>query len=338
MIKALFICKIRLSYGNSYGLLNSASFVVSHLNSIGFSSKLVSAEDANVVDRLITENDPLLVVIEALWITPAKLNEIMSLKRHSKRIFIIRLHSRSTFIANEGIAFEWLHGYRELGFRNLIIAPNNEEFAKDLKELCYLQSIYLPNIYNPPDYTFEPYEYDRSVIKIGCFGAVRPMKNHLTQALAAIRFAKNSNKDLEFHINSTRMEQQGDQVVKNVRNLFAMHNSRYRLIEHDWLSHKDFVQLIRQMDYGLQVSLTETFNIIAADFVNNDISLIGSQSMEWLPSRFQVQNPNSTTEIVQKLEYCNGFLGYLFSNSAKKSLEKYNKQAKKIWFDFVSLF
>jgi glycosyltransferase involved in cell wall biosynthesis len=336
MSKALFICKIRLSYGNSYGLLNSASFVVNYLNSINIESKLVSVVDANNIDKVITEYDPFFVFIEALWVTPTKLMEIMSLKRHKNRVFIIRLHSRSTFIANEGIAFEWLLGYRNLRFRNLFVAPNNKEFSDDLKNTLGLQTAYLPNVYSPPKYDFAENDIkNEDIINLGCFGSIRPMKNHLTQAIASVRFAKILNKQLDFHINATRMEQHGDRVLNNIRNFFDGLDGKYQLVEHDWLSHEDFNKLIRRLDIGLQVSLSETFNIVAADFVYNDVPIIGSKSISWLPSRFQVEDPNSTDEIVEKLEYTWGFFGYWFKNSYKTALEKYNKEARKVWNNFV---
>jgi len=333
---ALFICKIRLSYGNSYGLLNSASFIVDYLNTIGVSTVIESAVDANQVDRLIVEHDPLYVFIEALWVTPQKLKEIMSLKRHKNRLFIIRIHSRPTFIANEGIAFKWMLEYRKLGFRNLIVAPNNEEFALDLKNVFGLQSFFLPNIYHPPKDEAEDLErVESDFVKIGCFGSVRPMKNHLTQAIAAVKYAKNNNKGLEFHINSTRMEQHGDQVVQNLRSFFQGLPAWYKLVEHEWLTYSDFVNLVKQMNVGMQVSLTETFNIVAADFVYNNIPFIGSESILWLPERFQVKDPNSTDEILEKLDYVNSWFGWWFKNSAAKSLIRYNKEAKKVWDNFI---
>ena len=335
--RALFICKQRLSYGNSYGLLNSASFIVDYLNSIGITSELTSVIDANEVDKKITEYDPLFVFIEALWITPEKLKEIMSLKRHKKRVFIIRIHSRVTFIANEGIAFSWLTGYRELGFKNLLVAPNNLEFAEDLHEIYNMQSIYLPNIYSPPlpDDNDKTLPKEPKVMKIGCFGSLRPMKNHLAQAIGAVKFAEDINRGLEFHVNATRMEQQGDQVLKNLRAFFNGLEQKYILVEHDWLDYQSFIKLVQRMDIGMQVSLSETFNIIAADFVNNNIPMITSDQISWMPSRFKVDDPNSTAEICEALKYAWSYRGYILRRSSKRALIAYNQVAKNIWNKFI---
>lgn len=332
---ALFLCKKRLSYGNSYGLINSAQFVINYLLSIGIDAKLEIAQDANEIDKLVTQFDPKYVFIEALWVTPNKINEIVSLPRHKHRIFVIRLHSRPTFIANEGIAFPWLIGYRDLHLKNLLIAPNNLEFAIDLEQTLRLRTTYLPNIYYPQIYNLKISPKRYGVFKAGCFGSMRPMKNHLTQAIAAVRYANENHLFLEFHINGTRTEQQGDQVLKNLRAFFAGQNGRHILVEHDWLSHKDFVQLIQSFDIGMQVSLSETFNIVAADFVSNNIPFIGSLQISWLPNRFQVVDPNSTDQIFDRLSYADSFLGKWMKRYSKKSLEKHNDYSKNIWTSFI---
>jgi hypothetical protein len=335
--KVLFICKRRLSYGNSYGLINSATFVAEYLKTVGYNAKVEIATDANDIDKLVTEFDPKFVFLEAIWVTPEKMDEILSLKRHKDRQWIVRLHSRPTFIANEGIAFPWLLGYRNLDKKNLIIAPNHAEFAYDLKHSFFLRSAYLPNIYFPPYYS-DVLDYNRKkryLVKIGCFGSMRPMKNHLAQAMAAVKYAQENNLHLEFHMNASRCEQQGDQVVKNVRAFFAGLSDNYNLVEHDWLSHHDFVQLVNTLDIGMQVSLSETFNIVAADFVYNDITFVGSNQISWLPSRFQVIDTNSTEEMVQVLNYSTSMMGRWMKKSAKKGLAAYTENAKDIWLDFL---
>jgi hypothetical protein len=330
----LFMCKRRLSYGQSYGLMNSASFISNYLNNIGYISEVVVAIDGNEVDRLVTEYNPNVVIIEALWITPAKLAELMNIERHKKRTWVIRLHSRLAFLANEGMAFDWLLGYRKLALPNVFISPNTEELAYDLSRFG-LQTVYLPNIYYPNNYDLPPKpSWNRKVFKVGCFGSIRPMKNHLTQAIAAIHFAEEKKYNLEFHINANRVEQKGEQVLKNLKSLFEGYN-RHKLIEYDWMGHKDFVQVVRNMNMGMQVSLSESFNIVAADFVANNVPLIGSNQISWLPKIFQVKNSNSTKEIVDTMRYSWSWFGYLLRWFSKLSLRYSNSKSQMIWREFL---
>ena len=46
------------------------------------------------------------------------------------------------------------------------------------------------------------------------------MKNTFHQALACIEFAEIKNKTLRFHVNTSRIEQSGENVVKNLRAIF----------------------------------------------------------------------------------------------------------------------
>lgn len=334
-IKVLFICKNRTTYGSSYGLINSSNFIATFLNKIGISAKVVIAADGNSVDRLVTENDPDYVIIEALWLTPQKLNEILSIPRHQKRMWVIRVHSRLSFLANEGIAFSWLLGYRNLNFSNLIIAPNTRELAEDMDDVFEMNSVYLPNIYLPRDYGINRFhKREKGYIDIGCFGAIRPMKNHLTQAIGAIKFANDLDLSLRFHINNNRNEQNGDQVLKNLIYLFEGQKN-HKLVGHSWLPHHDFIKLVVKMDMGMQVSFSETFNVVAADFAINNVPIIGSTQIKWMPSMFQVVDVNSTESITKTLHFAWGTIGYFLKWLNKSYLKASNNKAEYAWRNFI---
>jgi hypothetical protein len=342
----LFICKKRREYENEYGtrtaeakphltfgLHNSAQFVVNFLNSHNVNAEVVTAVDANDIDRLVTFYDPKVVIIEAIWVMPAKFTELFTIPRHQKRKWVIRLHSRIGFIANEGIAFPWLKEYAKIP--NLIVAPNTDEFTRDLAELFGQETVYLPNIYFTDDPEAEHHprrRQHRTTIDVACFGAVRPMKNHLNQVVAAVKFAERHGMLLKFHINSTRCEQSGENVLKNIRAFFEV-MPEHQLIEHEWLVHHDFVDLVKTMDLGMQVSFTETYNIVAADFVFNNIPIIGSSQITWLPKIFQA-DPNSTDDITNALErvWFGSIVG--LQKMSKYSLMRDNAKAKRHWLDF----
>ena len=64
-------------YGVTSGLYNSAQFVVNFLQNYGVEVKLVSVLDGNSVDREVTKFNPDIIVLEALWVTPSKLQELI---------------------------------------------------------------------------------------------------------------------------------------------------------------------------------------------------------------------------------------------------------------------
>ena len=336
--KVVFLCKKRIAYGSAYGLMNSAAFISDFLNDKNISSDVVTVQDANAIDREVTLRNPAIVIIEAIWVTPEKFQELLRIPRHQNRLWIVRIHSRAAFIANEGIAMDWLNRYRKV--KGLVIAPNTEEFTKDLKETFGLTTKFLPNIYYPKDGLPEkPVVVTKlpGEVHVGCFGAVRPMKNQLTQAIGAVKYADEMGLSLRFHINAERQEQNGDQVLKNLRAYFEGEKELqkdHQLIEHRWLTHAEFIDLVKQMDVSMQVSFTETFNIVAADSVSQGVPTVGSTQIEWLPDSFQVDNPNSSMEIAKKLAFALSWTGRNMSWVCKHYLEEHNHHAEKIWLKY----
>ncbi len=333
--KIVFLCKKHIAYGRAYGLMNSAMFAANALYAEGVPTQTDIVIDANEIDRVVTRDNPSHVVIEALWVTPEKMKELLSIPRHQKRQWVIRLHSKIPFISNEGMAFDWITRYSQLPFPNFTLACNSEEFTDDLDELYPVNTAYLPNIYQPQEYKNIPkhLKKDKKTIDVGCFGAIRPMKNQLIQAVAAVKFANDHELDLRFHINTNRLEMQGCQVLKNLQKFFGG-MSNHLLVQHDWMPHEQFIRLVTEMDMGLQVSYTETFNIVAADFVWHMVPMVGSPEIEWLPKMFHA-DPNSSEDIAKKMSYAWSWTGYLLRRMSKRNLTNYNVNSLKLWKEFL---
>jgi hypothetical protein len=303
--KVLFLLKFRQDSSGkiakfngvplSSGLYNSAKFVVNMLKNFNVDVDIESVVDANDIDRMVTKYHPTDVIIEALWVPPAKFGELI--KRHPNVKWIVRIHSELPFLANEGMAITWLWEY--LKYPNVSLAANSSDTTRDLRTLAIAKNphwtisdddhriLFLPNYYdfdlNTP-HNIRPFGPN---VNIGCFGAIRPMKNQLIQAVAAITWAEWTDKNLMFHINVDRLEQNGEAVLKNLRATFV--GTRHKLVEHAWLDHDKFMTLLKQMHMGMQVSLSETFNIVAADMVASGIPIVVSDQIEWSSQRSQAK-------------------------------------------------
>jgi hypothetical protein len=225
---------------------------------------------------------------------------------------------------------------------NLSIAFNAKETYKEFKEIGVQHAIYLPNFYFPDENEVvdpkakelidsNPCFHDHQGINIGCFSAVRPFKNQLIQAIASIEYADQHHKKLYFHLNASRVEQNGDQALKNIRALFE--NSKHSLVEWSWFDHGTFVYLVSKMKVSLQVSLSESFNIIAGDSVYANVPTIVSEEIDWMPFFCQVET-GSATKISQKISFAIRFkkLCTIFSHM---NLESYNIKSLLIWKKFL---
>lgn len=354
--RVLFLCKERIdSYGKPIGLFNSAKFMANALQKQGIEAKLETVIDGNGIDKVVTEYKPSHIVIEAFWATPAKMEELLNIPRHQKAQWIIRCHSKTPFLANEGMAFQWMEGYFKLAqkYKNFYLSGNNKEFVKEVNKSLKWGMIYLPNIYAPEKCELEPYcgyedggcececiydleermRYNMS-LHIGCFGAIRPMKNHVMQALAAIELANRKNRKLFFHINASRTEQKGESTLKNLRAIFAATN--HELVEHKWLEHEQFLKLVSKMDICMQVSFSESFNIVTADAVSQNIPVVVGEEVSWIPKFFRA-NPTKICDIIKKLNrlYHISFFRMISITWNKWALGVYNWNAKCIWLNFL---
>jgi hypothetical protein len=330
--KILFILKKKKLYDQEScktihsGLFNSATFVNKMLNENGFESHLVQVIDNNCIDREITKYKPTDVIIEALWVVPEKFEVLHKL--HPKVNWIVRLHSEMPFISNEGNAIDWIFRYSNISKEcNIKIAPNTEKMYNDLKSIGVENLIYLPNYY-PVIKNKNHHHYHRKYINVGCFGAIRPMKNQLIQAVAAIEFGNQIGKPIHFHVNTERIEK-GENAIKNLRALFA-NQKEHKLIEHPWYQHSDFIDLISRMDLGLQLSFNETFNIVAADFVSQNIPIVGSDEINWLNCIYKAVATN-TRDIVKKMKIAYKFKKINLQRLNKCNLINLGKESQNIW-------
>lgn len=346
--KILFLLKKHLTSGTSYdqhgggltsksGLYNSAKFVHNALHHwLGLESKIEVVVDGNSIDKEVYGYKPDVIILEALWCPPYKIKELVKL--YPTKQWIVRIHSKTPFLANEGVALLWLKELSEIAkhHNNLFIAFNAKDTFKEFKEIGFHNSIYLPNFYFPDKHEpvspiDNPCFHDKHGVNICSFGSVRPMKNQLIQAIAAIEYANKHHKKLYFHINGTRVEQNGSQPLKNIRALFE--NSKHNLVEWSWLDHGTFVHLISKMDCALQVSLSESFNIVTCDAIFAQVPVVVSEEISWLPF-FLKTDTGSAAKISKRIEFV---LEYpmISKISAELYLDSYNMKSLFIWKKFL---
>ena len=360
-MRTLFICRKGDASASDYpkhkdtGLFNSASFVSNALNDMGIESKVVRVIDNNEIDKEVYHYKPSVVFIEAIWVTPSKFEVLMKLHKHVT--WVVRVHSKIPFLALEGVAMNWLNEYFKLSkkHKKFFVSFNAENTTNDMNEIFNSNCVCLPCLYFPQDYNktkdiFKNHTEHKSHIDVGCFGAIRPFKNQLMQAVAAIIFGKRINKPIKFHINETRVEQNGNNVLKNLYNLFK-DTPNTELVCHKWMEHHKFVKIVEKMDIGMQLSYSESFNIVTADFVWNNIPILVSPDITWMTDLYKC-DPNNTEEIVEKMikiykctmtdESIIETIKHTFKNEEYKihwinkiRLLEYNKKASQMWIDFL---
>lgn len=324
------------THGLSSGLLNSARFVRDMLEKFpGFETKLVQVHDNNDIDREVTLFKPTHVIIEAYWVVPEKFRILNKLHPNVK--WIIRNHSNVPFLANEGIAFAWTIDYLQIP--NVYVSSNHKLCHRDFEAMAVatgerdLQDrlVYLPNYYPIDDIHPKTRICSSGTLDISCFGAIRPLKNQMIQAMAAVEYARLQGKRLRFHINSNRVEGRGDPILKNLREMFKRLPDA-DLIEHTWLAHDEFLHLVSSMDMSLQVSYNETFNIVAADSVACNVPIVTSPEVFWVHPMFHA-DPNDMMSIVNTMMRITKFKKFkkFLMMLNRYRLKMYNQNSERAW-------
>lgn len=321
-----------LGYANPYsysykssGLLNSARFVVDMLREHDIHANLVVVNDNNDIDREVSKHKPDVVVIEALWVVPEKFEILHRL--HPSVQWVVRIHSDIPFLALEGISVKWIKEYVQ--FANVYVGFNKKKTLESFARIVTRDKLlYLPNYFPLKGKRIvrtNPWEFN-----VGSFGAIRPLKNQLIQALAAITYADENGYALRFHINATRVEH-GEGVLSNLRALFQ--GTGHHLVEHVWHNHSDFQRILSHMDLSMCVSLSETFCIVAADSVSLGVPLVCSSEVPWA-SEGSIVNPTDMHSIIQGMQRVLSHKWYhTFLNTL--GLKQYDRHSVRVWKKFL---
>lgn len=275
----------------------------------------VYVENLEHVELAIQRFNPKKIVFEALW---ASQHDISTLKAKYPRIKIyLHLHSNIPFLACEGYAMAKILESQRLGVG---IICNDSRAAASLGGIC------LPNIYHTK--TEAPERQSNEDLNVIIAGSMRPMKNHLIQAIAAIRYAESIDKKLRLHVNMGRSEG-GGEVAANFKYLFMMHYG-HELISIPWMDHGDFIRFLSTMDIGLQVSMSESFNIVAADYAYAHLPMVVSSEVRWAADECKA-DPGCSDDIMEKMAQSSDW-----TLKNLDGLEAHNFEAKKLWGQFVA--
>jgi hypothetical protein len=234
-----------------------------------------------------TKPQPSHVVIGAPWIPTLDLQAYLVF-RFPLIQFSVVCHSNVGFLQNDPTAIKNFREDLDLeqGALNFRAGGNSKRFANWIMSAYGRPCIWLPNLYyldnGAPTYR-SPYR--SGLLKIGSFGAVRSLKNHLSAAAAVLEIANDLHTDIDFHISVGRVEH-GNSVVRAIDAMLGSVPG-IKLIKDEWYRWPQFRFLVRSMNLLMQPSYTETFNMVTADGAAESIPSVVSDAIEWTPSYWQ---------------------------------------------------
>jgi hypothetical protein len=282
------------------GLAVSATNTARVLRAKGINVIVRPVRDTAELETLILAESPTHVVINALWVPTQDLARLSY--QYSHVHFVVLCHSNMAFLQAEPGGIRLLHQAVDLelaSLGNFSVAANSRAGVRGVMDSWEAPMLYLPNLYFLDD-TARPMRrhWSGGTLRIGAFGAMRPLKNPTTSAFAALAIANNLGTNLEFHINTGRNDGgQAARLERAVEAIFAgLPNAK--LVKDTWQPWAGFRRQVRAMHLLLQPSFTESFNVVTADGVAEGVASVVSDVIEWAPAWWKV-SPDDTEAIAR---------------------------------------
>ncbi len=348
MLRILFFIK---SFGPGYnnsGVYDAAKYTADFIaNEMSSYEKIeclvIPVKNEEEIVKVTTDIPYNFIIIEGIWADPEKITNV------PKYFMAVRCHSQWSFM--DPFATSLIFKYSKMGVLTIFNEYETYKIFKTTEDNSFFQGEcwYLPNVFPVhDDIPFVPLSErsEPTKFKIGMFGELRPMKNHTMQAMVLRRVSKKLYEKYgittELHINTSL---DADPVLNSIRTICFEEGSNLALKEHFWLKGEEFNKVIAEMNLGLQVSFTETFNLTSARFINNGVPVIASTAVSWLPKRYTVQahSPFELYEAVMAMaKPDNSFFRRVFNTGEtaldleRSALFTYVRRAKYRWTKFIN--
>lgn len=239
------------------------------------------------------------VIISAPWI-PSRTYRHLA-KAFPEIVFTILVHSNVGFLQADPKGVRLIREAAEMQpfFKNVRLAGNCEEFVEWVRCSYHKPCWLLPNLYNLGDNPITPTQHmwnGKGVLRIGSFGAVRPLKNTMTAAACALQLSHQLNATVEFWISANRVEGGAGCVVTAIEEMLA--GTHVKIVPSPWEPWPNFRNTVAKMHLHLQPSYTESFNLTVADAVSVGVPSVVSPAIGWAPESWKA-DPDDVGDMVR---------------------------------------
>jgi hypothetical protein len=228
------------------------------------------------------------VVISAPWIPSPDIQNLLMAFPATR--FAVNCHSNVGFLQadSNGVMLVREGMDIEMGTARFHIAGNSEKFCRWIKAAFNAPCTYLPNLYFLDAMPPHRPGFSSGTLRIGAFGAIRPLKNLMSSGGAALVIARSLKASLELWVSTGRTEGGGDTVMRAVH---AMLDGvpGVKVVQAGWQSWPGFRRTTGNMHLLLQPSYTESFNMVTADGVAEGVPSVVSEAIDWAPHHWKAQ-------------------------------------------------
>jgi hypothetical protein len=275
------------------------------------------------------------VVIAAPWVASKDMQALVANYPHID--FVSLSHSNVGFLQADPGAVRLLRDYNqiELANTNFKTGGNCSIFTSAWSSMYGVPMLTLPNLYDVSTIknVGQRTPYKCGTVKVGIFGAERPLKNMLTATAAAIELGKRLNEDVEIYMSSGRTENGGGSVGQAIKQMTSGLPG-VSLHQTGWLSWPQFRQVVGQMHVLINVSFTESFCMVVADGISEGVSSVCSSAISWTPDNWMANSDNAS-------DVANVAYRLLFDNHAvdlgQSALRAYVKSGIPMWTSYLGV-
>jgi len=242
---------------------------------------IINAEDLR---RRLQAHPAQHVIISAPWIPSLELQALANDFLDTK--FAVCCHSNVGFLQADRNGVKLVRELMELeaGSANIHLAGNSRRFCEWVRFAFGAPCTYLPNLYYLNDEPIPPHRpFTGGTLKIGVFGATRPLKNMMSAAGAALEMARALRTPLQLWVSGGRTEGGGEVVLGAVKEMLTGLPG-IELILNGWENWSQFRRTVSSMHLLLQPSYTESFNMVTADGVAEGVASVVSSAIDWAPN------------------------------------------------------
>ena len=240
---------------------------------------IVSSADLRSRLRAAPAND---VIISAPWIPALEMQSLSTEFPNTQ--FTITCHSNVGFLQADRNGMRLVREMMELELAtaNVHLAGNSRRFCYWIRTAFGAPCVYLPNLYWIESDPVWRQPFSGGTLRIGTFGATRPLKNLMSAAGAALEISRTLRVPLELWLSAGRAEGGGESILAAVKEMLSG-LPNVTLVLNGWQSWSSFRRTVAHMHLLLQPSYTESFNMVTADGIAEGVPSVVSNAIDWAP-------------------------------------------------------
>jgi hypothetical protein len=215
----------------------------------------------------------------------------MQISRMFPRIkFAMNCHSNVAFLQADRNGVRLIRDCMDLqtASTNFDVAGNSQKFVEWMLDAYNHVTQYLPNLYHLENVVIDKPLWDGGTLRVGCFGATRPLKNIMSAVGAAIEIAFQKKTKTEIWLSGGRTEGGGNTILEAAKQL-VRGIPEISLVSNNWESWPAFRRTVGFMHLLLQPSFTESFNMVTADGISQGVPSVVSDAIDWAPKYWMAE-------------------------------------------------